>query len=92
MAKRTKKIRVYDATKENATNPLHLCYALSSKALASLNYLVKAGKPVRADAYVVRHLVDKKLASRVPNGKKSLYKATFLGEAVIEVAEEEKKI
>lgn len=92
MAKRKKKITLYDPKKNSAEDPLHLCYLLSKQGLATLSHLVKKGEPCRADAYVARHLVEKKLAFRIPNGKKSLYKASFLGECVVEVAIEEGKL
>ena len=92
MAKRKKKINLYDPVKKNAEDPLHLCYALTTQALQTLAFLVRKKEPTRADAYVARHLVDKKLAYRIPNGKKSLYKASFLGECVVETAEEEGKL
>ena len=92
MVKTPKKITVYDPTKTNKENVVHLCYLLTEKSLKTLAFLVKQKIPTRTDAYTARHLVDKKLAFRIANGKKSLYKATFLGECVVEVAEEEGKL
>jgi hypothetical protein len=69
-----------------------IAFALSDTALFWLGVLEKAGTSQRIDGYVARHLVEKKLVLRIPDGKRSKYKITFHGEAVLETARLTRKI
>lgn len=67
-------------------SPESIAFTLSDTALFWLGVLEKSGVPQRIDGYVARHLVEKKLVLRIPDGKRNKYKITFQGEAVLETA------
>ena len=78
----------YDPKVAALTDPDAILLHLSREALFQLRVAARKGEPCRLDGYVARHLVERKLLFRIPDGKKSLYSLTFLGESVVELANE----
>lgn len=81
---------LYDAKRDKATDPQRLAYILSEEAARVLSVIVRAGKPIRTDGYVARHLTEKGLVKR-EKGRDAKYRSTLRGEAVIEILKTSKR-
>jgi hypothetical protein len=78
----------YDARVARQQDADSALLSLSPTALFWLRVAAKSGQPCKIDGYVARHMVGNLLLRRIPDGKKSLYQITFLGESVVELADE----
>ena len=78
----------FDPKRQRREDPETILNHLSLEALFVLRIANTRQDPCFLDGYVARHLVEKKLLVRIPSGKKSLYRITFLGETVVEISYE----